>query len=281
MNTNDGTQDVPHALVESGKVEQKDRKFANDVADVGFVNYLFIRLVAKGRRFRNVDFRYSVFDACYLRNCVFDSCNFTGCRFVSTNFHGSSFTGCQFDYASFEKTDIDDDVLSSGCPATENLKMRFARSLRINYQQLGNAEAANKAIEVELDATEVYLHKSWRSNESYYRKKYTREKRVKQFFRWLTFKTLDLVWGNGESTYKLLRAVVVVQIAIAIVHVGAFGDSTLVANYLKAIVDAPSTFLGTAVPPEYPPLYVSALQFVKLVFFGFFMSVILKRFNRR
>jgi uncharacterized protein YjbI with pentapeptide repeats len=95
-----------------------------------------------------VDFRYSTFDACYLRNCVVDDCTFVGCRFVNTNLHGSSVLGCEFDYATFEKTDIDHDVLASGCPATENLKMRLARSLRINYQQLGDPDAVNKAIAV-------------------------------------------------------------------------------------------------------------------------------------
>lgn len=201
MTTSQTTRNVDEALVDSDKKEQKDQKFATDVDGGTYVNYLFVRLVAKGRRLAHIDFRYTVFDGCYLRNCVFDSCDFTGCRFLSTNLHGSSFVGCKFDYATFEKTDIDDDILMTGCPGLENLKMRFARSLRVNYQQIGNADAVNKAIEVELDATRVYLHKSWRSNESYYRKKYARELRVKQFFRWLNFKSLDLIWGNGESTY--------------------------------------------------------------------------------
>ena len=47
--------------------------------------------------------------------------------------------------------------------------MRFARTLRMNYQQLGDARAANKAIEIE--ATEIHLHKAWSSKQSYYRSK--------------------------------------------------------------------------------------------------------------
>jgi hypothetical protein len=72
----------------------------------------------------------------------------------------------------FERTFVDNDILNTGCPGFENLKMRFARTLRMNYQQLGDAKSANKAITVELQASEVYLHKAWQSNESYYRKKY-------------------------------------------------------------------------------------------------------------
>jgi hypothetical protein len=268
-------------LVDSRKIESKDQKFDADVSNAKFVNRLFVRLVSKGHKFTRVDFRYCTFDACYLRSCVFDECDFTGCRFVSTNLHGSSFSGCKFDYATFERTDIDDDVLSTGCPATENLKLRFARSLRVNYQQLGNVDAVNKAIAVELDATEVYLHKSWASNESYYRKKYARGLRIRQFARWARFKILDFAWGNGESTYKLLRAVILVLLAIAIVDVQAYGDPTLVGSYLHALAVAPALFLGAVVPISYPSWYVALIMFARLVFLGFFIAVIVKRLSRR
>lgn len=268
-------------LPESGKVESKDKKFESDQKGSKFANYLFVRLVAKKRRFENVDFRYCTFDACYLRNCVFDTCDFTGTRFVSTNLHGSSFTGCKFEYASFEKTDIDNDVLSTGCPGGDNLKMRFARSLRMNYQQLGDAASANKAISVELDATAGYLLKSWHSNESYYRNKYKRERRVQQFLRWANFKLLDLVWGNGESTWKLLRAVLATLVAMSIIDVQFFRDSTLVSSYFSSLAMAPQVFLWTLLPTEYPSSYLTLVLFIRLVFFGFFMSIILKRFNRR
>jgi hypothetical protein len=45
--------------------------------------------------------------------------------------------------------------------------MHFA-SLRTNYQQVGEAKAANNAINVELEATLKYLYKSWKSKQTYY-----------------------------------------------------------------------------------------------------------------
>ncbi len=156
---------------DSNRVKIEDKRVDGDVADVDLKNHLFVRLVAKERRFTRIDFKYSIFDTCYLRKCVFDSCDFTGCRFIGTSLYGSSFSGCKLDYSIFERTIVDDDLLDSGCPGMENLKMRFARTLRTNYQQLGDSKSANKAIRVELDAMEVYLHKGWHSNESYYRHK--------------------------------------------------------------------------------------------------------------
>jgi uncharacterized protein YjbI with pentapeptide repeats len=126
-------------LSESGRVQQLDKKFETDVLEGNFVNQLFIRLVAKDKRFTRVDFRYSIFDTCYLRNCKFDSCDFRGCRFVATSLHGSKFSGCKFEYSTFERTLVDDDILDTECPGPDNLKMRFARTLRMNYQQLGDA----------------------------------------------------------------------------------------------------------------------------------------------
>jgi hypothetical protein len=281
MNRDRNQMENPAALTSSNKKKLEDCKFTTDVHSATFTNHLFVRLVGKDRHFSRIDFRYSTFDACYLRNCTFDSCDFTGCRFVGTNLHGSSFSGCKFDYASFEKTDIDNDILSSGCPGGDNLKLRFARSLRMNYQQLGDAISANKAIGVELEATSSYLHKSWSSNESYYRKKYQREKRIEQFFRWINFKVLDFIWGNGESPMKLTRAVLVVFFAMATVDVATFSDATLVTNYADALALAPQVFLGTVIPAKYPTWYLTLILFARLVFFGFFMSIIVKRFNRR
>ena len=187
-----------------------DEKFTEDVKNADFKNSLFTRVVAKGKKFERIDFKYTIFDTCYFRDCAFDSCDFTGCRFTATNLHGTSFSGCKFDYAHFERTIVDNDILDNCCPAYENLKLRFARTLRMNYQTLGDSVSANKAIVLELEATEMHLWKAWKSNESYYRKKYKDWKRVSVFLEWIDFKILDFVWGNGESAVKLLRSFVVI-----------------------------------------------------------------------
>ena len=245
------------------------------------INHLFLRLGAKEKRFTRVDFRYSIFDTCYLRGCVFDSCDFTGCRFLGTSLYGSSFTGCKFDYAIFEKTIVDTDLLNTSCPGHENLKMRFARSLRMNFQQLGDAQSANRAIEIELQATEVHLKKAWSSNESYYRAKYKSWHRAKVFFQWLDFKILDWVWGNGESAAKLLRSVVLVLLAILAIDAIVFMDPWHLKSYADALIRSPQIFLGILTPPNYPGWYLALVMSVRLIAFGFFMSIVIKRFNRR
>ncbi|GAG90275.1 unnamed protein product, partial [marine sediment metagenome] len=218
---------------------------------------------------------------CYLRNCVFDSCDFTGCRFISVNFHGTSFRGCKFDYATFERTIVDSNILDTSCPGWENLKSTFARTLRTNFQQLGDATSANKAIKVELEATEAHLYKAWKSNESYYRKKYEGLNRAKKFSEWLKFKVLDFIWGNGESAYKLVRSIIIIFLLMTIYNVLAFTDPAKISSYWNSILAIPPIFLGVTSPSHYPELYLTFIVFIRLAAIGFLLSIIIKKFSRR
>ncbi|MCK8066411.1 pentapeptide repeat-containing protein [Cobetia sp. 1CM21F] len=244
-------------------------------------NKLFLRLVAKKVTFTNVDFRYTIFDSVYFRGCFFNGCKFTGCKFLSSNLTGSSFIDCDFSYAGFEKTQVDTDILRSEFNGKENLKLKFARSLRLNYQQLGDSSAVNKAIGVELQATEIHLRKAWRSNEPYYRKKYKGIKHLKAFAEWFNFKFLDLVWGNGESAGKLVRSMFFVLLLMSVVHVYNYGDVDSISDYFQSLLLSIQVFLGVLKYDGYSGTYLALIYTTRLIMVGFFMSIVVKRFNRR
>ena len=274
--------DISKLLTDSHRVEHKDKAVPKDVANSDWSNLQLIRLVGIGRRFTKVSFANTTFDSCYLRDCQFDSCNFTGSKFTSTNLHGARFTGCVFDYATFERTIIDDAILTDNCPAYENQKMRFARSLRTNYQQIGDAAAANHAIRVELDATEIHLRKAWKSNDRYYRKKYPGFfNRTKQFIYWAKFRVLDYVWGNGESLAAFFRAVAVLIVAIAFLDLSLDPSPFSLPAAYAALWRAPQIFLGIGSPEYISPGWLTIITLVRLIAFGLFMSILIKRFNRR
>ena len=268
-------------LEDSGKVELKDKKVAAHIADEDLQNRLFTRLVAKSRRFERVNFNYSTFDAAYLRKCVFDSCTFVGCRFVGSNLHSSTFTGCKFDYATFERTLVDFDEIVNNAPSVENLQLRFARTLRTNFQSLGDAVAVNKAIALELKATEIHLKKSWFSNEAYYRHKYKGFNRLIAFARWSEFKLLDSLWGNGESALKLCRSVGLLIVFVAIVDMKVTHQDLSGRAIVEALQRSPQLLLGTLSPDCYWKGYLAFLVFLRLIAIALFLSVIIKRFNRR
>ncbi len=255
--------------------------FIESEASGSLSNCLLTRAAAKNDRFQGVDFKYTIFDACYLRKCSFEDCDFTGCRFVGSNFSGSVFVNCKFDYAVFQQTLITDEILENNAPSWDNLKLAFARTLRMNFHSLGDTEAVKKAIALELEATETHRLKCWNSPEGYYRSKFSGLGRAKAFLCWASFKAGDLLWGNGESVWKLLRAVFVFLVGMALLHVLIAGKLTHLPDYWQALHLMPAVLLGIITPDTYHPLYLSLLVLCRLVFFGLFMAILIKRLSRR
>ena len=270
----------PPLLQPKARASATDQRWSADAVNQQFRDYIFTRVSAKGQKFTKVDFRYSTFENCYFRDCYFDSCDFTGCKFVGSNFHGSGFVGCKFDYTTFERTLIDVSILDTCCPAFENLKGRFARTLRANYQSLGDAAGVNKAVSIELQATGIHLYKAWRSNESYYRKKYSGVQRLTSFLAWARFRVLDFIWGNGESPFKLVRSTILFLALLALCDVFSNRDPRLVESYWAALLYVPQVFLGAAVSP-FGGLFSAAIIFVRLIVFGLFVSLLVRRFAWR
>jgi hypothetical protein len=276
-----GIPQVSKSLVKTKRNVLTDLSVSVDVADEDWSNSVFTRLSAKERTFTNVTFNFCTFDSCYLNHCRFVRCRFVGCRFVGSNLQGSTFSGSKFDYAVFERTNISEDILDTECPGYENLQEKFARSLRVNYQQLGNARAVNKAIEVELRATEVHLYKAWCSPDAYFRQKYHGVSRAREFLRWVEFKALDWLWGNGESALKLVRAVGIILAAIAIGEIGAQPSGVTLASAVDTALRAPEVFLGARPPAGLGTGAAAAVTASRLVMFALFTAILVKRFNRR
>lgn len=269
-------------LLKGNREVVTDHYVADDVEGAVFKYKVFLRLNAKKVKFTNVSFEHCIFEGCYLHNCVFDSCDFTGSRFICSNLHQSAFSGCKFEYATFERTQVEDDILLSEAPREENLRMRFARSLRMNYQQIGDAKAVNKAISVELEATSVYLYKSWRSQESYYKMKYAGLiKSGVQFIRWVDFWILDFLWGNGESIPKLLRTIVLGLIAIGIYDTATTGNTLNIGDYWSSFKIAPAVFLGISNPHNFSVLALSIISGARLVTVALLTALLVKRLSRR
>ncbi len=267
---------------DTAKAPLIDKKFQQDETDVRYVGHVFLRLSAKGRKFTNVDFRYTIFDTCYFRNAQFDSCDFTGCRFIGTNFHGAIFSGCCFDYASFERTSVDPSILDTEYPKPENLRARFARTLRMNFAQLGDVSSANKAMRLELQATGIHNRKAVFSGEKYYRCKYKGVLWWKALYDLILFDLGDFVWGNGESLARLLRCVLLILIFMTIYDVISFENPNLSTDWWSGFLRSCEVFMG--VPTDfdnYPKPYLTIVTLIRLISIGFLLSIIIKKFNRR
>lgn len=268
-------------MIESGREKIEDIIFDNDLENSNYHNKYIIRTGGKDRVFKKVNFSHTYFENCYFRNIQFNSCNFNGCKFNNCNFQGSTFIGSNFDYAIFEKTYIDSEILDNNCPSHNNLKLKFARTLRINYQSIGDAESVNKAIKIELEASKEHLHEAWNSKSTYYRTKYKGWNRIGMFFKWLYFKIQDFVWGNGESPFKLFRTGFYLWLIASLIDTIYFKDPNSLIDYFNSFKSIPSYFMGIEKPEVYPDWYLVLITIFRFIGFALFTSIIIKRFNRR
>jgi len=265
----------------SGREICADQAIKQDLDGVNFRNHQFQRLVAIKKKFSDCDFSFSAFDAAYLRNCTFDSCKFTGCKFTNTNLRGSKFIGCTFDYVQFSHTQVELEILNTGCPGQENLQQKFARTLRVNFHQIGDTVAANKAIKIELEANCVHLYKAWRSRESYYRKKYPGLKRIIMFVEWFEFVALNFFWGNGENPLKLLRLLAILIASIALGEVYFLRNGSVLSSYTSAFLQAPEVLLGIAKPQGFSGLVLAGIATLRYILIACLVSILIKRLSRR
>jgi hypothetical protein len=264
------------ALRDNKKPKLEDVEFTTDVNGEDFTRHDMVRVFAVGKVFTKISFKQVNFLGCYFRNCRFIGCDFTGAFVKETNLRGSQFENCTFRYTAWEKSHLDDDFLDRFLPSEENLARDLVRSLRVNFSEIGNYEAVNRAASIEVGLTGQHLYKAAYSNESYYRSKYKGTERLSHAVQHARWKTLDLLWGNGESIFRILISCFVAILAVSIVY-----SREANVSFVDALIESIWQFWGKQYALAMPPVYALALTIIQFVAFGLFMAILVKRLSRR
>lgn len=264
-------------LQEHTKPVIEHKEFLSEVRNTDLSTRRLSRVFAVNIVFLDVSFKQCDFSNCYFRNCRFIRCNFTGAAIKESNFRGSQFEECDFRYTNWEKTILDEHFLDTCLPSEENLARDLARSLRVNYSQIGNYDAVNKAASIEVSLTGMHLYNAAYSRQSYYRSKYKGWSRISHVVDHARWKALDLLWGNGESILRvILSGLVVVLVAtLALMH----NQPQL--NFSDALWSAFSGFWGVQGGIKLTESYVVTLTIIRFVLFGLLMAILVKRLSRR
>ena len=264
-------------LQEHTKPIIEHKEVHGEVRNTDFSKKVLSHVFAVAVAFFDVSFKQCDIANCYFRNCRFIRCNFTGATIKESNFRGSQFEECDFRYTSWEKTILDERFLDICLPSEENLARDLARSLRVNFSQIGNYAAVNKAASIEVSLTGQHLYNAAYSRQSYYRGKYKGWTRISHAFGHAQWKALDLLWGNGESILRVALSgfVVVIFTAIALMQ----HPSQLV--FSDAFWSAFSGFWGIQSGTMLPDSYAVTLTIVRFILFGLFMAILIKRLSRR
>lgn len=263
-------------MKECGKKAVKDQEIESLADKDDASRHEFVRIYAVGKTFKGVVFKQCNFLSCYFRNCRFIDCDFTGALFKESNFIGSQFTNCKFHYSFWDKTIVDEAILDSCLPSEENLARDLVRSLRVNFAQIGNYDAVNRAAAIEVKLTGKHLYNAAYSKQGYYRKKYQGLARLQMCLRHASWKGLDLLWGNGES---LLRVVLWGIVTILAVAAALMTRSDLGA--WDGIGTATSMFWGVKATANVPQDLAVLSTIIRFILFGLFMAILVKRLARR
>lgn len=264
-------------LQEHKKAIIENKEFLGEVRGENLSSMELTRVFAVGITFVDVSFKQSVFSLCYFRNCRFIRCDFTGANIKESNLRGSQFEECNFKYTTWEKTFLDEYFLDTCLPSEENLARDLVRSLRVNFSQTGNYEAVNKAASIEVSLTGQHLYNAAYSRQSYYRAKYKGWSRLENAIAHVRWKTLDLIWGNGESIFRVAVSGLAVILLASLLLMEAPSQTP----FQEAFWAAFCNFWGIQTGTNFPNGYAVALTIIRFVLFGFFMAILIKRLSRR
>lgn len=255
----------------------EDKEIMADVRDEKLSRHVLRRVFAVGKTFDGVSFKQSDVSDCYFRNCRFIRCDFTGANISGSNLRGSQYEECKFQYSTWEHTHIDEEFLDNCLPSEENLARDLVRSLRVNFGHIGNYSAVNRAASIEVALTGQHLYHAAYSNQSYYRSKYKGWDRFIHVIRHARWKALDLLWGNGESIFRILITGAMVIFIWAGILAWANPDFT----WPQSLGSVTYAFWGISTSPSLPKHELVALTVIRFTFFGLFMAILIKRLARR
>lgn len=264
-------------LINHAKSVIEDKEFPSDVRNQDFSQQVFKRVFAVGKTFIGTSFKQSEISDCYFRNCRFIKCDFTGANIRRSNFHGSQYEECKFQYSTWEHTQIDDEFLDNCLPSEENLARDLVRSLRVNFGQIGNYVAVNKAASIEVTLTGEHLYHAAYSRKSYYRSKYKGWARAVHAVRHAQWKALDLLWGNGESIVRVFITGLTIIILWSIFLI--WNNPQL--SWSQSFFVVVHSFWGIDSNPTLPSYQLTLLTAIRFILFGLFMAILVKRLARR
>lgn len=264
-------------LLDHSKPLIEDKEFTADVRVENLTQKALRRVFAVSKTFVDVSFKQAELSQCYFRNCRFIRCDFTGANISRCNFRGSQYEECKFHYTTWEHTHLDEEFLDNCLPSEENLARDLVRTLRVNFGHIGNYSAVNKAASIEVALTGQHLFNAAYSKQSYYRSKYKGWNRVVNCVRHMQWKALDLLWGNGESLFRVLVCGIFFVLVWSAFLAWQFPQFSW-PDSLSVVVRA---FWGVSTTPPVPEWHLVALTALRFVLVGLFMAILIKRLARR
>lgn len=234
----------------------------------------------KSVEFRNCTFSSSLIRSCYFHKATFKSCDFTGASFVDSNFRRAKLISCDLKYAVLRGTQIEASQIVGNLPHWENAQRDLLRSARKNAEAMGDVEDVRQLLRAEMIASEEHWRSAYRGVTNYYREHYPGlGGRVGSFFRLWGVRVSRWFWGHGESPVRLLASFFLWVLGWAI-YVDFKVQGLTLMDATVAVLSV--ILLGSHSATDHVTTLVSlVLAASRFIFFGLFVTLVVRRFARR
>lgn len=256
--------------------------FANST----FANVSFLRANVTGGTFRNC-----VFVECYFRKSEFRDTTFVGCKFINCNFTHVSIRDCDFRYAEFRGSTPPFLEMLHSAPQQANLRHELFEGLARVAEASGNATEARRYRVAAIDALDLHLRAAVRGDSAWYREHFDLVGRVQAVFRLGWHRLNRLLWGHGESAWRLLSSAAITALLIFPILLLTLQSGVEVPDRQAAASDylwlSLSNFLlldriSAAELTTWPTQTVAAVEaLLGVVFAGLYVTLLVKALLRR
>ncbi len=245
-----------------------------------FANVSFLRTTVETSNFVNC-----VFINCYFRQAELLQSTFVGCKFVDCTFPKVTVASCDFRYAVFKECYIPYAEFEHSMPREANLRLDVAEQCGLAAEHGGDMADARRFRLAAIDARKAHLQSAVKGANEWYREHYDTLARLAAAVQLFWYGVNRAIWLHGESVRRLVLAALVAVLLIfpVLSYIVLRGDVSLsvalwwsVGNFLS--ID----LIELSQPLPSSAMALAAIEAVAgVVFFGLFVTVVLKRLTQR
>lgn len=280
------------------RVEYINRKFVNEKIDkkIGEVTRLeihhsfFENLGFRETKITNCDFSHNIFMNCYFKKSQLWNVDFTGSKFIGCNFDGAKIEHCDFIYSDFSNCFITYDNMVNNLSNEYNLREKLCRNLAIESLNAGYDKEYKKYFYEMKKAGEKDNFETFRLNPNHYYKQKKLQEKILAFIDFTFSKLNKFIWGYGENVRRLCLILVLIIILYALIfhsnlsiliNNGQIVNVTFVQSIFISVMNFCTTSAGFYAGNSLTEVLFMTENILGVIFFGLFVSVLIKNINRR
>jgi hypothetical protein len=208
---------MPENIAKHDVTVNQNSSFASNITGVDFRHQQFTDFSGHNKEITNCNFSYAFFQRAYFRKVKFVNCDFTGAKFFDSNLRDAEFTNCKFPYSIFKFTLIRSNEVIQNLPEWPNVRINLLQNHKANANSFGDSKSSRLYLLLEIESSKEHLRRARKKEDGYYATKYKGWRNtIDIYWKSLIIYIDALLWGHGESPWKIARNIIIVIAAISL-----------------------------------------------------------------